>query len=174
VDRKSLYLLRHAKSSWDEPELADHDRPLAPRGRRATKLVAGHIRREGIEPALVLCSSARRARETLDGISPALGEDVDAAVDVQIEPELYGASAGELLERLRQIPDTVATAMLIGHNPGIQTLALSLAGSGEPLPKIERKYPTGALATLAFSGRWRDLEPGGGELTAFVGPKDLR
>ena len=92
---KQLFLLRHAKSSWDDSELADHDRPLAPRGRRAVKLIAEHLRREGVTPALVLCSSALRTRETLEGIASALGE----SISVQIEDELYAAPVRRLLER---------------------------------------------------------------------------
>ena len=165
---KRLYLLRHAKSSWGKPELPDHDRPLAARGRRAVKLLAEHLRSEGIAPALVLCSSARRARQTFEGIAPAIPD-----VPVKFEDDLYGASEGELREFLRAIPDTAESVLLIGHNPAIQALALSLAGSGDKLPRLERKYPTGALATLTFSGRWGELEPGTAELTAFVRPKEL-
>jgi phosphohistidine phosphatase len=167
---RSLHLLRHAKSSWDNPALSDDDRPLAPRGRRAAKLIASHLRREEIEPALVLCSSAARARETLAGIEQALGD----GPDVLIERELYGASEDELLDRLRAVPDTVESVMLIGHNPSLQDLALTLARSGPALEKVELKYPTAALATLVFEGSWRELGPGGAELQAFVRPKDLR
>jgi phosphohistidine phosphatase len=166
---KQVFLLRHAKSSWDDPELADHDRPLAPRGRRAAKAIAEHLGREGIVPELVLCSPARRARETLGRIAPALGDDVR----VEVEEELYGASADGLLERLRALDDDIGSVMLVGHNPAIEELALSLAGSGDELPAMRKKYPTAALATLAFDGRWRDLEPGSAELTDFVKPKQL-
>lgn len=166
---KRLYLLRHAKSSWDEPRLEDHERPLAPRGRRASKLLAEHLRRERIAPALVLCSSARRARETLEGLAPALAGEAP----VRVERELYGASAGDLLGRLRATPDAVESVMLIGHNPAIQALALSLAAGGEGLARLERKYPTGALATLAFRGHWGELGPGVAELVGFVRPKAL-
>jgi phosphohistidine phosphatase len=166
---KQLFLLRHAKSSWDDSDLVDHDRPLAPRGRRAVKLIAEHLNREGVRPALVLCSSARRTRETLDGIVPALGE----GLSVQIERELYAASEQSLLDRLRAVEDRVESLMLIGHNPGLEQLALSLAGSGHKLAVLRRKYPTGALATLEFSGRWGDLRPGHAELTDFVTPKEL-
>ncbi len=166
---KSLYLLRHAKSSWEDPGLADRDRPLAPRGRRSAKLVAEHLRRERIAPVFVLCSSARRARETLEGIASALGDEVS----VQVERELYGASDGDLLERFRAIPDTVQSVMLIGHNPAIQLLVLSLTGSGGELARVEQKYPTGALATLMFKGSWRKLGPDAAELVGFVRPRDL-
>lgn len=166
---KRLFLLRHAKSSWEDPELADHDRPLAPRGRRATKLIAEHLRRESIAPAVVLCSSARRTRETLERIAPRLGEEVA----VEIEGELYAASEQRLLERLRALHEGVESVMLIGHNPGLERLALSLAGGGEGLAAMRRKYPTGALATLEFAGRWRELGAGSAELTDFVTPKRL-
>jgi phosphohistidine phosphatase len=166
---KQLFLLRHAKSSWSESELVGRDRPLAPRGRRALKLIAEHLGREGVTPALVLCSSARRTRETLERTAPTLGE----GIPVQIERELYAASEQRLLERLRAVEDDVESLMLIGHNPGVEQLALSLAGSGQKLAGLRRKYPTGALATLVFSGRWGDLQPGRAELTDFVTPKQL-
>jgi phosphohistidine phosphatase len=164
-----LYVLRHAKSSWEDPRVVDHDRPLSPRGRQATKLLAEHLRPAHIAPDLVLCSSARRARETLDGIAPALAE----GVAVEIEPDLYEATEADLLERLRRIPDTVDSAMLIGHNPAVHMLTLILAGAGEELPSVKRKYPTGALATLAFEGPWSELEPQTAELVRFARPKDL-
>jgi phosphohistidine phosphatase len=166
---KQLFLLRHAKSSWDDSELVDHDRPLAPRGRRAAKLIAEHVGRERVRPALVLCSSARRTRETLERIAPALGE----GIPVHIERELYGASEQRLLERLQAIEDGVESLLLIGHNPGVEQLALSLAGSGEKLARVRSKYPTGALATLEFPSGWSELRPGIAELTAFVTPKQL-
>jgi phosphohistidine phosphatase len=166
---KHLYLLRHAKSSWDHPGLADDDRPLAPRGRQAAGLMAEHLRAEQIVPALVLCSPALRTRETLEALTAALGDDVP----VRFEEDLYDASEDDLLERLRAVPDALESAMLIGHNPGIQYLAVNLAASGEALDRLRRKYPTGALATIAFTGRWSELEPGAAELTGFVRPKDL-
>jgi phosphohistidine phosphatase len=163
---KRLFLLRHAKSSWDDEGLADHDRPLASRGRKAAKRIAKHLRSEGITPSLVLCSSARRTRETLERIGP------DG--DVRIERDLYGASAPELLERLRQVPDATESVMLIGHNPGIQDLAVELAGSGDRLEAMERKFPTCALATLSVPKGWRELETGAAELIGFLRPKDLK
>jgi len=166
---RRVFLLRHAKSSWVDSGLADHDRPLAPRGRRATKLLREHLRHESVAPAVVLCSSARRARETLEGIAPALAEEVP----FRIERELYASSAQQLLERLRTLDDEAESVMLIGHNPGLERLALSLSGSGEPLAAMRRKYPTGALATLEFAGSWSELAAGSAELTGFVTPKGL-
>jgi phosphohistidine phosphatase len=166
---RRLFLLRHAKSSWEDPRLADHDRPLAPRGRRATKLLREHLRHESVAPAVVLCSSARRTRETLERIGPALA----AEVPVRIERELYAASAQRLLERLRALDDEVESVLVIGHNPGLELLALCLGGSGEPLAAVRRKFPTGALATLEFAGSWSELAAGSAELTDFVTPKRL-
>lgn len=163
TETRRLLLLRHAKSSWDDLSLADHDRPLAARGRKAAKLIGAYLRREQIRTSLVLCSSALRARETLDLIRP--------SGDIRIERELYGASADQLLERLHRVPDKLDAVMLIGHNPAIQDLTLALVGdAGEP---VTRKFPTGALATLTFSVPWGALEPRRAELAAFVTPKEL-
>jgi phosphohistidine phosphatase len=166
---KRLYLLRHAKSSWKHPGLADHDRPLAGRGRRAAKAVARHLRAEGIDPELVLCSTARRARETLERIEPALGRGA-----VRVERELYGAGADALLEHLRGVPDAVGSVLVIGHNPGLQQLALGLARPAPAVAELEAKYPTAGLASLVFEGlSWRDLDRGSAELAGFVRPRDL-
>jgi phosphohistidine phosphatase len=166
---KRLLLLRHAKSSWEDSGLADHERPLARRGRRAAKLMAEHLSRERPPPQLVLCSSARRTRETLERVVPGLGHQVA----VRIEPALYAASAESLLERVRAVEDDVESVLLIGHNPGLEELALSLAASGKKLAAMRRKYPTGALATLEFGGRWGALQPATAELRDFVSPKQL-
>jgi phosphohistidine phosphatase len=166
---RTLLLLRHAKSSWDDPGLDDHDRPLAPRGRRASKLIAAHLRQQGIAPALVLCSSSARTRETLARIAPALGEDVETL----IEPALYTASAGDLARRLRKVQSEVPSVMLIGHQPALQDLALSLAGHGRELQRLRGKFPTAALATLRLPGDWRELAPGVAEAVAFVKPREL-
>jgi phosphohistidine phosphatase len=165
---RTLYLLRHAKSSWDNPGLLDRDRPLAPRGLRDAKRIAKHFGRLGIRPALVLCSSALRTQETLDLLRPTLAEAA-----VQVEEQLYGASSETLLERLRSVPDEVDSVLLIGHNPGLQDLALVLASRGAKLKRLEAKFPTAAFATLAL-GQWSALGPRDAELVAYVVPKQLR
>jgi phosphohistidine phosphatase len=164
-----LFLLRHAKSSHDDPGLADRDRPLAPRGTRAAKAMGRYMRDHELSPALVLCSSATRARQTLDGLTAGIG----SSPRVVIEHELYEASASGLLERLRRIGDDVPSAMLIGHNPAMERLALDLAARGPDLADLARKYPTGALALLEFDGSWPDLDADGARLLAFVKPRDL-
>ena len=163
-----VYLLRHGKSSW-KSGLPDHERPLAKRGRRAAKAIRRHLREQEVEPELVLCSSARRARETLERIGPALESS-----EVRVERSLYGADSHELLDRLYAVPDHVGSVMLIGHNPGLQQLALDLARPAAGVQELRATYPTAALVTLAFTARsWRLLEPGTGELIGFVRPREL-
>ena len=160
-----LYLLRHAKSSWSDPGLADHDRPLAPRGRRAAKAIGRYLREQDVEPALVLCSTAARTRETLERVAP-------TRRDTLFERELYGAGASALLARLHEVPADIPSVMLIGHNPGMQDLALLLARPGPEVRALEAKFPTAALATFAVAG-WSTLGPGTAELIDFVRPRDL-
>lgn len=161
-----LHVLRHAKSSWDEPGLADVDRPLAPRGRRAARRIGEHLSEADIRPALVLCSPATRARQTVELLAL---DDVEVAV----EDSLYGAGAGELAARLRQLPDTVPEALLVGHNPALQTLVLALARPGDLRERVTGKLPTGALATLELDAGWGGLDEGGATLTALVLPREL-
>jgi phosphohistidine phosphatase len=158
---KRLLLVRHAKSSWSDPDLSDHDRPLNGRGREAATTVGRHLRGSGLRPDLVLCSSATRTRQTLER----LGFD-DAAVAV--EDQLYGASATALLSRLRAVPGDVQTLMVIAHNPGIEDLARLLGDHHVP------KFPTAAVADLEFAiETWAEAAPGGGRVRAFVLPRDL-
>jgi phosphohistidine phosphatase len=165
---RRLYLLRHAKSSWKDRSLPDHDRPLAGRGRRAATAMARHLRQENVDPELVLCSTARRARETLERIEPALGVRA-----VRVDRGLYGAGEDALLARLRELPADAGAVLVIGHNPGLQRLAVVLARPAPAVLELEAKFPTAALATLTVPGDWRALDPGTAELVAFVRPRDL-
>lgn len=166
---RTVTLLRHGKSSWADPALADFDRPLAPRGRRASKLIAKHLRKAKVRPALVLCSPAIRARETLEAIRPVLGD-----APVELEPRLYAAPSEELLERLRAVADSVDSVLLIAHNPGLQDLALALAANEADRARLREKFPTGALATFTAKGKsWSALGPGTAELVDYVVPRDL-
>ncbi len=165
-----LYLLRHAKSSWVDPALDDHDRQLAPRGRKSARKMAEHLRATGIRPVLVLCSSALRARQTLEYVAPAFGD----VVSIKVERPLYGADEGDLLARLRRVPPSVQSVMVIGHNPGLQFLALTLAARGAQRERLEAKFPTAALATLRIpESPWKELDRGRAELVDLVVPKDL-
>lgn len=167
---KTLHLLRHAKSSWEDIGRGDHNRPLAARGRRAAKKLAKHLREQKVAPVMVLCSSATRARETLELLAPALG----SPKKILIEDGLYAASADELLERLRRVPDPIELVLLVGHNPGLQDLALTLAANGAKRGQVLEDFPTGALATLHIDvTRWRDLDPGDAELVDYVVPREL-
>jgi phosphohistidine phosphatase len=166
---QTLFLLRHAKSSWADPTLSDMDRPLAPRGRRDAKRIAEHLRRVGVEPELVLCSTAVRTRETLDLVRATL-----PASKLTLEQELYAAGVDALLARIRRVPETVESAMLIGHNPGLHQLALVLASSGDELERLEAKFPTAALATLTLTSAWGRVASGDATLAAYVVPKQLR
>lgn len=165
-----LWLLRHAKSSWDDPGLDDEDRPLAPRGERAADRMREHLEVEQINPELVLCSSALRARQTLARVLPALG----TTLEVRIEPALYTFEAGALLDRLSRVAANVGSALLVGHNPAMQELALRVADRGDRLDELTRKYPTAGLAEIVFrSDSWLDLAERRGELARFVVPREL-
>lgn len=174
---RTLYLLRHAKSSWDDPELDDHDRPLAARGRRAATLIGAYFADERLRPDLVLCSSAERARETWRRVAAVLG-DSGAPPPARFERGLYLADGDGLLKLLRaSAPDEVRSVMLVGHNDGLPQLALRLAGEadGDARERMAAKFPTAALAVLTFAAlpSWRDLAEGAGRLTAVVAPKQL-
>jgi phosphohistidine phosphatase len=164
-----LYLLRHAKSSWDDPDLADHDRPLAPRGKRAADAMGRALAREGVSVDAVLCSSAKRAQATAR-------RAFSAAVEVDVRPELYMATAREILSLIRQQEAGVKRLAVVGHNPGMHDLAVRLAGDGPSteMARLRQKFPTGALAVLEFGGSdWTEAVPGKGLLVRFVRPKDL-
>ena len=172
---RRLILLRHAKSAW--PDVPDHERPLAGRGRRAAP-VAGHwLRESGIVPDRVLCSTAQRARETWQLAEEELG----AHPPTTFEDRVYGASATELLYLAREAASGVRTLMIVGHEPAMRDLTLELAsaqpdkaGEEEALERVRAKFPTSAIAVLAFTGGWPDLGPGQARLADFVMPSDLR
>lgn len=167
---RTIILLRHGKSSWSDPTLADLDRPLAPRGERASQRIAKYIRQKKIRPALVLYSPSLRTRQTLEAIESSLGK----RSVVELEPQLYAASEEELLQRLQALPESVDSVMLIGHNPGLQLLALLLASGGDGLERLREKFPTAALATLELPSGWTGLGAGGATLADYVIPKQLR
>jgi phosphohistidine phosphatase len=171
MTRHRLLLLRHTKSSWDDPAPADHDRPLAARGRRAAKAIRQHVQDAGIAPQLVLCSSAVRAVQTWEAVR----DGIDGDPEVEISDDLYEAGADDLLDRLRGVPETVESVLMVGHNPSMEELAGELSGPGDPeaLTAMTLKYPTGGLATLSFDRPWAELAPGAAHLDSFVVPRDL-
>jgi phosphohistidine phosphatase len=168
---RTLHLLRHAKSSWDDATIRDHDRPLAPRGARAARDMADYLVSASVQPALVLCSSARRTVETLEALRPAISE----SAAVSIESGLYGADASEIRERLRTVDSQIREVLVIAHNPGLQDLAIDLAGGEESdlANALRTKFPTGALVTFDVQVGWADLGPGHAHLTQFLTPREL-
>jgi phosphohistidine phosphatase len=169
-DTRRLVLLRHAKSSWQEAEIDDHERPLNRRGKQAGDLLAAYFAtRDG--PELILCSSARRTRETLDRIRPAFA----SPPEILIEDGLYLASAASLLMRIAKVPDPVRHPLVIAHNPGTHELADRLAAhSAQKLrARLSGKFPTGAAASYRIVGPWRGIAHASVFLTEFVTPADL-
>jgi phosphohistidine phosphatase len=130
-----------------------------------------HFAAERIAPDLVLCSTARRAVETWEGIAPAC----PPGTTVELADELYGATAGALLRRLRQLPAAVTCVLVVGHSPGLADLATGLVGSGsvDLLRRLQAKFPTGGLATLVVPEPWADLRWGSAELAGYVVPREL-
>jgi phosphohistidine phosphatase len=166
-----LLLLRHAKSRWDDPGLKDFDRPLAARGREAAVRMGAYMAQQGLTPDLILASSAVRARQTLELVRPHLGNPTTQFADA-----LYLATPAALLQRLRKLGADAETVLLIGHNPGLHSLAVTLSGSGEKkrLEALGGKFPTAALAVLTFKERdWSEITAAGGRLCDFMTPKRL-
>ena len=171
--RRTLLLLRHAKSSWDDRTLEDHERPLNKRGLRDAPRIGEWLRAEGLRPDLVLCSDAVRTRATLTLVLAALG---GPAPRIVLEPRLYLADAAVLLAELARIEAGVHCCMMIGHNPGLQALALDLAGQGDgaDLAALADKLPTAGLAVIDLDiPEWRTLRSGIGRLSRFVRPRHL-
>jgi phosphohistidine phosphatase len=171
TSERRLMLLRHAKSSWDDSAVPDEQRPLAPRGQRAVGLLEQHLRATRLSVGLVLCSPARRTRDTWDGVRAGLR----SAPEVQFEPAVYGAGADELLEIVRRVDSRHTAVLLVGHNPGLEELAGALLTDGktEALARLREGFPTGALATLSVDVAWSNLGSGDARLESFVRPRDL-
>lgn len=174
---KTLLLLRHAKSSWEDAALDDHDRPLNARGHAAAPAMGRQISLSGHLPDLILCSTSRRTVETLDHVLPFLRR----GTPVRYERDLYLADWAALLARLQWADDSAATLLLVGHNPGLEQLAVALSvapkgdtGEAAALKRLAEKFPTGSLAVIGFDvASWREVAPGQGRLIAFTRPRDL-
>jgi phosphohistidine phosphatase len=168
----TLSLFRHAKSSWDNQDLEDFDRPLNDRGKAAAPRMGKFMAKEGIVPDLILCSPAVRARQTLELALPHFRPEPT----VNYEDDLYLTASTTLLKRIRKLEAKVHHAMIVGHDPGMHRLAVELAGSGEPelLQALTRKFPTAGLAVIQFDvNAWSKVKPGAGRLRLFMTPKRL-
>ena len=171
---RQLLLLRHAKSSWDDPTLSDHARPLNARGRDAAAAMRRAMRELGLVPDVVLVSTARRTMQTLEALEP-----WDETPIIEPTDALYLATAAQILGLLRQVAETVRSVLLIAHNPGLHDLAIMLAGKphgpnrSSAIQRLTSAYPTGALAEFSLPGPWSQLGVGGGVLVRFMTPRDL-
>ena len=170
---RRLILLRHAKSDW--PDVPDRERPLAKRGRRDAPRIGRWLHEHGYQPDVVVCSAARRTRQTWDLVAPELG----GSPAVRFEPRAYAAGARDLLYLVQELPSRYRTALLIAHNPGLAELASLLAAPAEigrvtgngPRPGIS--LPTAAVAVLEFPGDWPSLTAGQARLVDHITPADL-
>ena len=166
---RRLVVLRHAKSAWPQ-SVPDHERPLAPRGRRDAPEAGRVLAEADLLPDLALCSTAVRARQTWESASAQWG----TPPPVRLTSELYGADAADLLAVVRETPPEVVTLLLVGHNPGLEELVLGLAGDGldDALDEVRVKFPTSAIAVLAWHGvSWRALDPGTALLMSVMVPR---
>ena len=159
---RTLYLLRHAKSSWKDDSLRDFDRPLRDRGRKAAKRIGGHLANEKLNVPLMICSPAVRTRETAE----LLLKSADLRVEERFDERIYEASLGDLLQVVSEIPNDKQVVILIGHNPGFEELLEFLTGE-------RRRMPTAALAKITFDAEWKNVKPIQGRLEWFVTPKEL-
>lgn len=164
---RRIVLLRHAKADW--PEGADHERPLADRGREDARSVGVWLASHGVAPGLTLCSTATRARETWKFAAPLLAERPRTVY----EDRLYEASPGEIIALVNETPEEVRDLLVVAHNPGVQGAAETLAGGaeGDSLQQLQRNgFTTASLAVLRFTGGWKSVEPGAGTLTDYWAP----
>ena len=169
-----LLLLRHAKSSWDDPSLPDHDRLLSKRGRKAAAAMRDVMRSKRFQADLVLVSAARRTVDTFDALHLRR-----KARRVDVQEALYLAHVPRMLELLHEVGESVRSVLLIGHNPGLQELAMSLC-AGQPKPgggtmarRLAKAFPTAALAAFDVSCPWTEIGEGSGTLTHLVVPRKL-
>lgn len=169
---KTLILLRHAKSGWDDPVARDFDRPLNGKGERAAFAMGRHARSLGLSFDRVIASPAVRVVETLHHFSEGYGR----AIEPEWEKRAYLASSGTLLDLVRDQDDSLDRLLLVGHNPGLEELILDLVpaqGGGELRERVEAKFPTASLAVLSIGRSWQDADTGLAELIRFVRPRDI-
>lgn len=169
---KTLTLLRHAKSGWDDPVERDFDRPLNGRGRRAANRMGRYLRDEGLAYDHVVASPAMRVQQTIAGVEDGYGRSLGADFDKRI----YMASASTLLDVVQALDDAYDNVLLVGHNPGLEDLVLMLVPQSETgfRDEVEIKYPTATLAEMRFDvDRWAEVDERKGTLARFMRPREL-
>ncbi len=171
---KTLFLLRHAKSSWKDSGCDDFDRRLNKRGQQAAKTMGEHLKQQDYLPDLILCSTAKRTIETMDYVLAQL----PTTPEVKVVQDLYLAGAEKILHQIQGADRHLEKVMIIGHNPGMEMLAMALTNkkSSDPtlIDTMAAKYPTAALSILeSDQDCWSDIGTSNLNLKAFVRPKDL-
>lgn len=169
---KRLAVLRHAKSSWDDPRLDDFDRPLNDRGRKAARLIGREMNRRAMHFDLVLASTAVRVGETIDHLQ----EEFRFTSEIRFEPPIYEASAGTLLELVQTEGGESGSVLLVGHNPGLQQLLLDLTDRDVHGLRdgVKSKFPTAALALVELpADRWSEVTRGSGQIVELILPREL-
>ncbi|MFF6998747.1 SixA phosphatase family protein [Streptomyces sp. NPDC008313] len=169
AESRRIVLFRHAKADW--PQVSDHERPLADRGRMDAAVAGRKLADTGIPLDLAVCSTATRTRDTWK----LAVHELPHRPKTVYEERVYEASPGELIAVLNETPDDAQNVVLIGHNPGIQGLADILAGEAEGDARTRMKslgFPTAAYAVLTFTGSWKTVEPGVGTLTDYWAPTE--
>lgn len=169
---KTLTLLRHAKSGWDDKVTRDVDRPLNGKGKRAAATVGRHWRSLGLEFDHVIASPAVRVQETIAELVTGYGEDIAPAEDRRI----YLASAVTLLDVIHELPENASRVLMVGHNPGLEDLVLMLVpdkATDGLRDTVEEKFPTASTAEMTFDGAWADIVQNSARLTRFIRPRDL-
>jgi phosphohistidine phosphatase len=173
----TLSLLRHAKSSWSEGRRKDLERPLSARGERDAPRMGDFMAREGLVPDLILCSPAVRTRQTLDLVLPRLVARLqEASPEVEYDDVLYLGTPAAMRKQLSKIVPSIRHILLVGHNPGLQALALELLGEGDEqaLEGLAEKLPTAGLVVIELDVvSWAKVKAGAGRLRLFTAPKRL-
>jgi phosphohistidine phosphatase len=170
---KRLTLLRHAKSSWEQPSTDDFDRPLNARGWKAARALGREIKRRNMHFDFAIASPAARVRETLDGVAEGYG---DFPFPIRFEPRIYMADVATLLDLVQALPDEIEAPLLVGHNPGLERLIVEITQDDERglRDRVADKYPTAALAVIALPADcWASVEPRSATLAELILPKDL-
>lgn len=167
---KTLFVLRHAKAERDSDSGKDFDRPLADRGWRDAERIGREMRERGFKPDRVLASPAKRAAETVTALARGYGP-----LEAELDQRLYNAPADRLMEIANEADDASQRLLLVGHNPGLETLILRLAGDEQHCDRIADGFPTAALAVVELpASQWRDVRERTGRIVDLIVPRDLR